>query len=87
MSLDGLRSAGELAQEFALVHAVLKSLSSIDEDDRNLVSELAAKSLVGIDVHFPPRKAASSLQFNEALFDDFAEMAPFSGVNHDLARQ
>jgi len=47
--------AGELAQEFPLVHAVLKGLASVDEDHGNFVVVLAAEFKIAVDVYFPAR--------------------------------
>jgi hypothetical protein len=65
---------------------VLEGLSSIDEDDRNLVVKLAAEFCVGVDVDFVPGESAAAGELGEALFDDFAEMTSFAGIHHNVAR-
>jgi hypothetical protein len=78
-------SAGEFAEEVGLVHAVFEGFAAIDEDDGDLVGELAAELFVGVHVDVLPGEAAAAMQFGEGLFDDFAQVASFAGVNHDLA--
>jgi hypothetical protein len=80
-----LRSTGELAEEVGFVHAVLEGFVAVDEDDRNFVGELAAELFVAVDVDVLPGKAAAAVEFGQSFFDDFAEVATFAGVNHDLA--
>src|ERR1700756_3401024 len=70
----GMALAGQLAQEFLLVHAVLESFPAIDEDDRHFVVELAAEFMVGIDVNFLPGKSAAAGELGETLFYNFAEV-------------
>ena len=41
-------------EKFLLVHVVLECLASVNENDRNLVVELAAKFGVEVDIHFVP---------------------------------
>jgi hypothetical protein len=53
--------AGKLAQEFALVHAVLKGFVAIDEYDRNLVGKAVTQLFVAVDVYFTPSEAAPPL--------------------------
>ena len=77
--------AGELAEKFLLVHAVLKRLAAVDEDYRNFVGVEAADFGAGVDVDFAPVEAASLVQLGEALFHNFAEVASFTGVNDHLA--
>ena len=78
-------SAGEFAEEVGFVHAVLEGFAAIDEDDGDLVGELAAELFVGVYVDVLPGEAAAAMQFGEGLFDDLAEVAAFAGVDHDLA--
>ena len=73
-----MASAGELTQELALVHSVFESLAAVDEDNRDFVSELTAKILVGININFAPMKPASALQLDQTLFDDFTQVAAFA---------
>jgi len=44
-----------------------------------------AEVVVGVDVDFLPTEQAAALEFHQALFDDFAEMATLARVNQDLA--
>src|SRR5579883_2067177 len=81
----GGTSAGQLAQEFALVHVVLEGLAAVNEDHRDLVGELPPQLLVRIDIHFLPAEQAPALELHQALLDDLAEMAPLPGVNEDFA--
>ena len=78
-------SAGEFAEEVGLVHPVLEGFAAVDEDDGDLVGELAAELFVGVHVDVLPVEAAAAMQFGERLFHDFAEVASFAGVDHDLA--
>jgi hypothetical protein len=78
--------AGELTEEFPFIHAVLESFAAVDEDDGNLVGELAAELIVGVDVHFLPAEQAAAFQLDQTLLDDLAEMAAFSRVNQDIAK-
>src|SRR5438128_3173389 len=79
------KSIRQLTEKLPLVHAVLESLVAVDEDDRYLIIELATQFVIGIYIDFLPRKAAASRQFTQALFNDFAKMAAFAGVDHDGA--
>jgi hypothetical protein len=78
-------SAGEAAEEFLFVHAVLESFAAVDEDDGDFVGVTAADFGVGLDVDFAPGETAALFEFGEALFDDFAEMASLARVKDDLA--
>jgi hypothetical protein len=78
--------AGEFAQEFALVHVVFEGFAAVDEDDRDFVGELTAQKIVGIDVDFLPTEQAAALEFDQTLFDDFAEMAALARVNENFTR-
>ena len=64
---------------------VLEGLAAVDENDGHFIGELAAELVVGVHVDVLPGEAAAALQSGEGLFDDFAEVAAFAGVNHDLA--
>jgi hypothetical protein len=78
--------AGQLAEEFLFVHAVLESLATINEDDGNFVVELPAEFGVGVHVNVAPGKATTAREFGEAFFYNLAQMASFTGVNHDVAK-
>jgi hypothetical protein len=52
--------AGQLAEEFAFVHAVLEGFAAVDEDYGDFVRELAAELLVGVDVDFLPAEQAAT---------------------------
>lgn len=79
--------ASELFQELLFVEAVLKSFAAIDEDDRDLVSELAPELVVGFNIDLAPAEATSALQFRELLFNDLAEVTPFAGIYDNLAQK
>jgi hypothetical protein len=80
-----LRLAGEFAEEFPLVHAVLEGFAAVDENDGDFIVKLAADFVIGINVDFTPGEAALAGKLDQAFLDDFAEMASLAGVNHDLA--
>src|ERR1700756_690947 len=79
------RLAGQLAQKFPLVHAVLEGFAAVDEHDRDFVSELAAQLFVTINVDFLPAEKATALQLDQAFLDDLAKMTTLSGVDQHLA--
>jgi hypothetical protein len=68
-----------------LVHTVFEGFAAIDEDDGDLVGELAAELVVGVYVNFLPVEAAPAVELGQGFFDDLAEVAAFAGVDHDLA--
>jgi hypothetical protein len=78
--------AGQFAEELALVHVVLESFAAVDEDNRDIVVELATQFGVGVDINFAPAEAAVALELREALFDDFAKMAPLPRINYYAAK-
>jgi len=80
-----LSLAGEFAEEFPLVHAVLEGFAAVDENDGDFIVKLAADFVIGINVDFTPGKAAMAGKLDQAFLDDFAEMASLAGINHDLA--
>jgi hypothetical protein len=67
------------------VHAVFEGFAAVDEDDGDLVGELAAELVVGVDVDFLPSEPAPTMKFGESFFDDLAKVAAFAGVEHDLS--
>jgi hypothetical protein len=75
---------GQFLEEFLFVHAVLEGLAAVDEDDGDLVVVLAAQFGVGVDVYLSPLEAAALMEFDEALLNDLAEMAPFAGIHDDF---
>ena len=77
--------AGKFAEELSFVQAVFERFASIDEDDGDFVGELAAELFVGIHIDFLPAEHATSLKLDQALFDNLAQMAAFSGVDQYLA--
>ena len=79
------RLAGELAEEFALVHVVLEGFAAVDKDDGNFVGELAAELFVGVDIDFLPAKKTSPLELHQALFDNLTKMTALASVNEDVA--
>jgi hypothetical protein len=54
------RSARQLPEELLLIHAVLEGFAAINEDDWNLVVELAAKLAIRVNVNFLPGKPSAS---------------------------
>jgi hypothetical protein len=80
------RLARQFSQKFLLVHAVLESFAAVDEDDRNLVVELAAKIGVRINIDLLPGESSTSRELEQTLFDDFTQMAAFAGIDYDAAR-
>ena len=78
--------ASQLAEEFLLVHAVLESFATIDEDHGDFVIELPAKFGVGVNVNVAPGKTATAGEFGQTFFYNLTKMAPFTGVNHDVAK-
>jgi hypothetical protein len=79
--------ASQFAEEFALIHVVLEGFVAVDEDDWDFVGEAAAQFVVGLNVDFAPGEAAAALQFGQGFLDDFAKVAAFAGVNHDLSQR
>ncbi len=77
--------AGQLAQKFALVHAVLEGFAPVDEHNRHFVIELPPQFAVTIHIHFLPSEAAAAREFRQTLLHHLAKMATFARVNHDLA--
>ena len=80
-----MKSVSEFAEEVVFVHVILEGFAAVDEDDGDFVGELAAKLFVAVHVYVLPGEAATAMEFGEGLFDDFAEVASFAGVDHDLA--
>lgn len=76
----------QLPQEFLFVHAILESLTAIDENHRHLVIKLTPKFIVRIDIHFTPGEAAAAGEFRQAFFHHFAQVTTFARINYDLAR-
>src|SRR3984893_12609210 len=84
---DCRSSSAQFAQKFLFVHAVLKSFAAVDEDYGDLVGIEAPDFGVGVDVDFPPGEAATLVQLDDALLDDFAEMTSLAGINEDFPRR
>ncbi len=80
-------SSAQLAQEFLLIHAVLEGFAAVDEDYGDLIGIEASDFGVGVDVDFSPGEAATLVQLDDALFDDFAEMTSLAGINEDFPRR
>jgi hypothetical protein len=64
--------ACQAAEELLLIHAVLESLMSVDEDDWNLVIKLTPQAFIGVHVDLAPLKAAAAVEFDEALLHHLA---------------
>jgi len=65
---------------------VLKSFAAVDEDYGDLVVIEASDCGVGVYVDFTPGEAATPVELDDALFDDFAEMTSLAGINDDFPR-
>jgi hypothetical protein len=79
-------SCGQFAEKFLLVHAVLEGFAAVDEDHGDFIVIEPADLGVGIHVDFVPGEAASFVEFDEALLDDFAEMTSLPGIDNNLPR-
>jgi len=77
--------AGEFAEEFSLVHAVLEGLAAVNKDDGDFVVVLAAEFGVGVYINLAPGEAAAAGELVEAFLHHLAEMAAFAGIHHDGA--
>jgi hypothetical protein len=78
---------GQLLQEFLFIQPVFEGLSAVDENHRDLVSELALELVVGFNVNFSPAKAAAPLQLREFFLDDFAKVASLPGIHNNFAQE
>jgi hypothetical protein len=74
----------QFAQKFLFVHAVLKSFAAVDENYGHLVVIEPPDLRVGVYVDFTPGEAATFVELYDALFDDFAQMTSFAGINDDF---
>jgi hypothetical protein len=52
--------AGELSEEFLLVHVILEGFAAVNENYRNFIVELAAEFMVGVDVDFVPGETSAA---------------------------
>jgi hypothetical protein len=66
------------------VHAVFEGFAAVDEDDGDFVGELAAELVVGVNVDFLQVESASAMEFGQRLLYNFAQVAAFARVNHNL---
>lgn len=80
------RLGAQLAQEFLFIHAILERFAAVNENYGDLVVIEAAGLGVGVHVDFSPGEAATFVQLDQALFDDFAEMTSLAGINDDFTR-
>jgi len=80
-----LRLAGELAQELVFIHAVLESFAAVDEDHGDFVGVQTAEVIVRVHVNFPPSETCVALEFGEAFFDYFAQVASLARIDNDLS--
>ena len=80
------RLTGQLLQEFLFIQPVFEGLAAIDENYRDLVSELALEFAVGFNVNFSPAKAAAPLQLRELFLDDLAKVASLPGIHNNFAQ-
>jgi hypothetical protein len=77
---------GQFLQEFLFIEPIFEGLSSVDENHRNFVSELALEQVVGFYVYFAPAEAAPPLQLRQLFLHDLAKVAPLAGVNDNFAQ-
>jgi hypothetical protein len=77
---------GLFLQKFLFIQPVFEGLSAVDENYRNLVSELALELVVGFNVNFSPAKAAAPLQLREHFLDDLAKVASLPGIHNNFAQ-
>jgi hypothetical protein len=77
--------AGQLAQEFLLIHPIFEGFTAIDKDDGDFVGEAPPQGVVGIDIYLPPMEAAAPLEFRELLLDNFTKVAPLTGIHNHLS--
>jgi hypothetical protein len=75
--------AGQLPEEFLLIHVILEGLAAIDEHDRNFIVELAAELEVGVDVNFLPDEPSPAGEFGETFLHYFAKVASLAGIDDD----
>ena len=75
--------AGELAEEFLLVHSVFEGFAAINEDDGDFIVKQAAEVGIAVHINFVPGKSASARKLRKAFFDDLTEMAPFARIQDD----
>ena len=78
--------ASQLAQEFALIHAIFERFAAVDEYDGHFVVELTSGFGAGVDVDFLPHKTAMPRELREAFLHHFAQVTPFAGIDDDVAR-
>src|ERR1700686_2487801 len=79
-------SSAQFAQEFLLIHVVLKSFAAVDENYGDLVGIEASAFGVGVHVDFSPGEAATFVQLDDALLDDFAEMTSLARIDDNFPR-
>lgn len=79
--------ASQLAQEFVFIHTVLKGFATVDEDNRNFVGKLTAKTVICIYINFAPMKATAALELSEFLLHDLAKVASAAGIHNDVTRR
>jgi hypothetical protein len=79
-------SSAQFTQEFLFIHAVLKRFAAVDENYGDLVGIEASAFGVGVDVDLSPGEAATFVQLDDALFDDFAEMTSLAGIDDNFPR-
>jgi hypothetical protein len=66
------------------VHVIFEGFATVDEDNGDFVGELASELVVGVDVDFLQIEAAATMEFGQSLLHNFAQVAAFAGVNHDM---
>jgi hypothetical protein len=75
--------AGQLPEEFLLVHVILEGLAAVDENHRNFIVELAAELEVGVNVDLLPDEPSPAGEFGETFLHYFAKVASLAGIYDD----
>ena len=69
-----------------LVHSVFEGFAAVNEDDRDFVSELAAKLIVAVDIDLLPIKTAATMELGKAFLHDLAKMTSLARIEDNPAR-
>src|SRR5579862_7559927 len=79
-------SAGQFAEEFALVHVVFEGLVAVDKYHWDFIGKSAAQFVVAFHVNLSPGKPAAAVQFSQRFLDDLTQVTALAGIDDDLAR-
>jgi hypothetical protein len=77
---------GQFLKELLFVQSVFERLPAIDENYRDLISELTFELIVGFHINLAPAESAAPLQLRKFLLYDLAKVASLAGVHDDFAR-